>query len=191
MNIIQRALCDLKDELITSGYFTVFYEYAELLTGNDDRFPQVYVGRGQYKKIYDFDVNGSGYIRMNGSVGAQIITDERFQMTSCSDSNPLHDISFPFRLVAAVPKSKMLDDAFSDHTLTLDLMGYISKKLPAIGNVASVHGRVQSYTTDRERIWNNEVHGIEKTVKFDLALIAIDFTITMRTSLDCIRQTCY
>jgi len=192
--ILQTALCNLKDELMESGYFNRFYEYAEMLQKGTEAYPQVYLGNGQYKAIYDFDVNGTGYIRKTGSAYSDHVTDYDKRVTSCNDTNPLIDLAIPLRLVAAVPKSKLDDNSFSDDKLVFDLMGYISKKQPSISNgsevVSTVHGKVSAYQTDRTRVFSDEVTGIEKLIDLKLSFISIDFTLTFRASLNCIQTNC-
>lgn len=186
--ILKTALCNLTDSLMESGYFNRLYEYAEQINHGDKSYPQAYIGSGQYQSLYDFDINGTGYIRKNGQVYVDRATDVR--VMGCNDSNPLIDLTVPLRFVAAVPKDKLQDDAFTDDRLAFDLMGYINRKQTAITDVQSVMGRVSSYTTDRERVWSEEVQGIEKTVDLTKAFIAMDFTLTFRASLECIKQTC-
>lgn len=186
--ILKTALCNLVDSLMESGYFNRLYDYAELINHGDKSYPQVYLGNGEYQSIYDFDVNGTGYIRKSGAVYADKVTDVR--VIGCSDLNPLIDLTVPLRFVAAVPKDKLSDDAFSDDRLAFDLLGYINRKQTAITDVQSVMGRVTSYITDRERVWSEEVQGIEKTVDLTKAFILMDFTLTFRASLECIKQNC-
>jgi len=188
MTILETALCNLKDEVMLSGYFNRFYPYAELIERGAEKFPQVYTGNGQYKQVYDFDVNGSGYFRKMGSSYISIVGGDR--IVSCSDSNPLIDITVPMRLVAAVHKKKTEDNSFSDDTLAFDLISYIGRKQAGITNVQSVHGHVTSYTTDRDKVWSDEVRGINKQVDLNLSYIAIEFNLVMRAKLDCIQQNC-
>ena len=187
MNLLETALCNLKDELMESEYFNRLYEYAEVIEDGDKSYPQAYIGNGNYVKVYDFDVNGSGYIRKSGDVSENKTGRE---IMGCSDSNPEVDLRIPLRLVCAVPKKKLGDNSFSDDTLAMDLSGYINKKQPAITDVQSVMGNIISYSTDRNRIWHQEVSGVDKQVNLNLSFVAIDFTLTVRASLDCIRINC-
>lgn len=189
MILIQRALCTIKDELLTTGYFTKFYEYAERIEKIENgvkKFPQTYIGQGNYTQIYDFDVNGSGYIRKNGEVRAYKLDDKE----SCGGLNPTIDLIVPLRLIAGIPKKNAGDNSFSDDLIALDLLSYIGKKQPAIDQVQSVIGNVSGYQTDRDTIWSEEVKGIEKQLRLDLSLIAIDFTLTFRATLECIKNNC-
>jgi len=191
MIILSTALCNLRDEIMASGYFNRFYEYAELIErGRDEKYPKVYLGNGQYKDIYDFDVRGSGYIRKGAPVRLNVVREENKQVTSCVGVNPILDMIVPLRLVAAVPKSLLSDNSFSDDLLACQLIGYIARKQTAVTNVTSLFGSVQSYTTDRERVWNDEVRGIDTTVDLNLSFIAIDFELTFQASLDCLNQNC-
>lgn len=186
MILLETALCNIKDELLETGYFNRFYEYAEQIERGTQKFPQYYEGNGQYKQIYNFDVNGSGYIRKTGQVKANKLQDTE----SCGGFNPTIDLVFPLRLVAGVPKSKTSDNGFSDDLLALELIGYLGTKQPAIDQVISTIGNVTGYITDRDTIWSDEVRGIEKQVNLNLSFIAIDFTLTFRATLECIKQTC-
>lgn len=188
MNILQTALCNLKDELMTLGWFNRFYEYAELIERGQEKIPQAYIGNGSYKAIHDFDVNGTGYIRKAGQ--SSISKVYGIQLIACSDTNPLIDLSYPLRLVAAVPKSKLGDNAFSDDKLALDLITYIGKQQSAVTGMVSVLGEVTSYTTDRDIVWGQEVRGIDKQVRLDLSYIALDFTLTFRSNLLCFKEDC-
>lgn len=191
MNILQEALCNLKDEITALGYFNRFYELTELIERDAEKYPQAYLGNGQYKAIYDLDVNGMGYIRKAGDTRLEVITDERFQVTSCTDTNPLIDLIFPLRLVAGVPKRQLNDNSYSDDLLAFDLIAILGRRQTAVANTSHVIGKVTSYDTDRETVWGSEVRGNDKMVKLDISYIGINFTLSFRTNLDCIRQSCY
>lgn len=191
MNILQEALCNIKDEITALGYFNRFYEYVESLERGEEKYPQYYQGNGNYKSIYDLDVNGMGYVRKNGDVSIQVINDERLQVTSCNDTNPLIDLVFPLRLVAGVPKSKISDNQFSDDLLAFDVIAVLGKRQTAIANTQHVIGKVLSYDTDRESVWDREVRGPNKQVNLNISYIGVNFTLSFRTNIDCIRQSCY
>lgn len=190
MTILETALCNLKDEVKLLGYFNRFYEYVELIErGQSEKFPQVYEGNGQYTNVFDFDVNGSGYFRKDGPVRTEIVSPSN-SMVSCSDSNPLIDLFIPLRCVAAVPKKKLSDNSFSDDWLAFELLATINRKQAGITNVQSVSAIVVGYQTDRERIWNEEVRGIERLLDLNLSIVAIDFVLRIRAALDCLPQNC-
>jgi len=193
MIILQTALCNLKDEILLSGYFNRFYEYAEPIERTDvgriQTIPQVYIGNGEYKPIHDLDVNGTGYIRKNGESYSSIVS-ERVNVVSCSDTNPLIDLTIPLRCVAFVPKSALDDNAFSDDKLAFDLISVIGKKQAGVNQAVSIHGRVSGYKTDRSRIWDEEVKGIDKLIDLNLSVVAIDFALIIRANLDCLPVNC-
>lgn len=187
MNLFESALCNLKDDLMESGYFTTLYEYVEVIEDGDKSYPQSYIGGGNYVKVYDFDINGSGYIRKRGDVSSSVVGEN---LVSCSGSNPMLDLQIPLRLVCAVPKKKLNDNGFSDDTLAMDLVGYIGKRQSGVTGAQSVHGQFLGYSTDRNKVWSQEVHGVDKQVDLNLSFIAIDFNLVIRASLDCIRINC-
>lgn len=190
MTPLETALCNLKDEIMASSYFHKFYEYAELIERGQEKFPQVHIGKGQYKQIFDFDVNGTGYIRKTGATSVAIVTAESLRVTACNDTNPLVDITIPLRLVAVVPKVKLSDNSFSDDLLGFELIGYINKRQPAITDIVSVHGKVTSVISDRDVIWSQEVKGRDKQIDLALSVVAVDFQLIMRANLDCININC-
>lgn len=189
MMFLEDALCNIKAELMTLGLFNVFYEYAELVPHPPEKYPEVYIGKGNYKPIYDFDVNGAGYIRKNGEVRINIVQDKNFIVTSC-ETFALLDVDFPLRLVAAIPKKKLSDNKYSDDQLAIDLIDVLHKEQTAIIGVNKTWGTVTSYDTDRDLVWLQEVTGIENTVKLDLSFIAINFKLTFRATADCIKRNC-
>lgn len=189
MTILQTALCNLKDEVMLTNYFNRFYDVAEQLVRGDQKYPQVYTGNGQYQNIFDLDVNGTGYFRKTGSVRFGLVSSSN-SVTSCPDSNPLIDISFPMRCVAIVPKKKLSDNSYSDDMLAFELIATIGRRQTAIANVQSVSGYVDSYKTDRDEIWHEEVKNIPRQLDLTLSVIAIDFNLNMRASLDCLPQNC-
>jgi hypothetical protein len=189
MTILETALCNLKDEVKLLGYFNRFYEYAETIRRGNEEFPQVYIGNGQYNNVFDFDVNGSGYFRKNGQVRTEIVSPER-SVVSCSDSNPLIDLFFPLRAVVAVPKKKLNDNSFSDDMLAFELLATIGRKQAGITGVQSVSAIVVGYMTDRDRIWQEEVRGVEKLLDLNLSIVAVDFLLRIRANLDCLPQNC-
>lgn len=191
MTPLETALCNLKDELMTSGYFSRFYELVEQLDRSQEKGEKVvmgYLDDGTYGPIYDLDVNGTGYFRVTSPVTFNNVFG--LQVTGCSDTDPIVDVAFPVRLVAAVPKSKTNDNSFSDHLLAMELASYLNKKLAAIQFVVSVHGKVSNYQTDRDKVWSSEISGITKQVDLNLSYISIDFTLTIRALMSCMVQNC-
>lgn len=188
MTPLETALCNLKDELMGSGYFSRFYELVEQLDRSGEKIPYAYHADGTYGPIYDLDVNGTGYFRVTSPVTFNNVFG--VQVTGCSDTDPIVDVAFPIRLVAAVPKSKTNDNSFSDHLLAMELSSYLNKKLPAIQFVVSVHGKVSNYQTDRDKVWSSEISGITKQVDLNLSYISIDFTLTIRALMSCMVQNC-
>lgn len=197
MTALESTLCNLKDEVMDSGYFHVIYPYAELIEDGDKSYPAVYTGLGQYDQIYNFDVNGSGYFRKTGAVQSIPVTDSKFKVRSCGDEK-LIDLSVPMRFVGVVPKEKLGDNSFSDDLLITELLTYINKRHSDITDIISIHGIVRACHTDRNEIWSQEVRGIERQsnithvqVDLNLSMVAIDFYLVFRANADCLNLNCY
>lgn len=185
--ILQDALCNLKSSLMETGYFNRFYEYVHQVKEGVEVTPQYYNGKGGYIDVYNFDVNGSGYIRKTGAMN---LTDSGLpQVTSCSEGD-IVNVNYPLRAVFAVPRTKLNDNAFAEDQLALDLMAAISNEATAITNVSEVSFNTTSYKTDRLQIWKEEIQGIEHQMNFKLAYVAIDFTLTLTTTIGCLTADC-
>ena len=91
--ILEEVLCSVRDRLMESGYFNVFYEYCERVQKGKIIEPQYYQKGGQYKPVMDFDVNGTGYIRKNGKTQMRFNTSFP-QITGC-DSDSVIDLTTP------------------------------------------------------------------------------------------------
>lgn len=190
MTALESTLCNLKDEVMDSGYFHVVYPYAELIEDGDKSYPAVYTGLGQYDQIYNFDVNGSGYFRKTGAVQSNPVSDGNLRVTSCTTPT-LVDLTVPVRFVGVVPKDKLGDNSFSDDLLITELLTYINKRQPNITDIVSIHGIVRSCHTDRNQIWAEEVRGIDKQIDLSLSVVAIDFYLVFRANADCLNLNCY
>lgn len=185
--ILQQALCNLRDELMESGWFNRFYDYAEIVEKGEKSSPQHYIGKGNYKPIYDLDVNGTGYNRLVGSI---IMMEVPSQGLSC-DTDPLVEVTYPLRMVVAVPKAKLQDSSYSDHGLALDLMSYINKKQSAVTGMMWVKGKVNRIELDRNVVFSQEVRGPHKQVDLKLSYIALDYTLTFKGVVSCFQENCY
>lgn len=186
--ILEDVLCTLKDRVIDSKFVRVFYEYCELIQRDGITYPAYYVGKGDYDLVYDFDVNGAGYVRKNGTVS--IDTNEMMmEAIACSDDDAYIDISYPMIAVLGVPKSKLGDSAYSDDKLFSEMAALFTGGYEAT-NVMNVATKIQSYETDGIAIYNTEVQGTEYRIKAELAYISIEFNITFTVAKSCLAEAC-
>lgn len=188
MMILQDVLCDLKERLLESGFINEFYEYCELIKRDERTFPAYYIGGGEYKLVYDFDVNGAGYVRRTDDV--RIETDfQRDAMLSCSDDNEFLNITYPLRAVLGVPKTLLGDDAYSDDRLFSEMVVIFGGSYEA-ANVQDVSTRILSYNTDSLDIWSREVQGVDHQMNFRLSYILINFNLTFSVNKSCLPEVC-
>ena len=100
--ILEDILCDIKNSLEGTGYFSTVYEFAEMtktkVEGGYHLYPRQYVGNGQYVNLFDLEEN-TGYIRKYGEVSFDELED---RTQSCS-SNVIK-LNYPMRFVFAVRK---------------------------------------------------------------------------------------
>lgn len=187
--ILQDALCDIKDRILSTGYFFKFYEFASMVTIGEVTAPKYFISGDNIIDVHDFDRDGSGYIRKTGPVTIRP-KDSSFVVRACDAANPPFDLVFPLRAVFAVPKSKLDNNGFSDDKLALELFNILQGVQPGVDNISSVSGRILKYETDRSKIWAEEVKtGIEPLL--NLSYIYIDFELIFTASLECLQENCY
>lgn len=114
--ILEDVLCTLKERVLDSGFVSEFYEYCEIIQRGGATYPGYYTGLGQYDPVYDFDMNGAGYVRKRSEVSIEY-NNELNSLTACSDVNQIVDMSYPLRAVFGVPRKLLGDDAYSDDRL--------------------------------------------------------------------------
>jgi len=186
--IFEDTLCEIKDAVMGTGYFNNFFEYAEMTNLKTDKgtlsYPRAYVGNGQYENLYDFDSN-TGYVRKTGPVNIKELPDIT---NSCTTTNLV--LTYPLRLVAAVKKELLEDNAYSDDKLIYELIEVLQGKL-TISNTMKVKAEVDRYETDRNKVWSEEVHGLEEIIRIELSYIYIDFDLIINVKKDCLIADCY
>jgi len=183
--IYQDVLCDIKESLLESGYFTQFYEYASMIEVDGIVRPMYFIDGGNAVDVMNFDVNGSGYIRKTGAVSLN--PSYLPAVTSCDGK--LIEISLPLRGVFAVPKKKLGNNGFSDDLLAMELIDILHGSQVGVTGVSNVKGKVLRYETDRQKIWAEEV-GNTTLPNIDLSYIYIDFDLTFTASAECLKRTC-
>lgn len=185
--MLQDVLCTIKNRLIESGYFNVFYEYCELFQRDGVVQPGYYIGGGQYQPVMDFDVNGTGYIRKRSDVS--INEDSNLtQLTGCI-TDTFINVSYPMRMVVGVPRVKLNDDAYSDDLLFGEIASILDGSYSST-NVTSVDVNIVSYDTDSLSLWSQEVKGIDYQMNFRLSYLAIDFNLVFTLKQSCMAQVC-
>ena len=183
--IFEDALCDIKDRILNTGYFTDIYENCVMLEVNGVKRP-MYVKGNEVIDVYNFDRNGSGYIRKSGA--ANIGRSALPVTVACDAKVGLVEIRIPYRGVFAVPNSKLIEGYGAD-MLFLELLNVFHGAEISV-NGATCVTKVRSYSTDRDQIYSEEVGSGNEPI-LELAYLAVDFDIYITGSVDCFKTTCY
>jgi len=186
--MLEDVLCTLKDRILESGFVKQFYEYTELIQRGSIIAPGYYIGGGNYDLVYDFDVNGSGYVRKRGEVSIQLDA-VKTSMLGCTDDNEFLIVSYPLRAVLGVPKVLLGDNSYSDDRLFAEMVVIFGGSYTA-SNVQDAGTTIQSYSTDSLSIWRTEVQGVDYQMNFRLAYISIDFNLSFNVSKSCMPEVC-
>ena len=185
--ILSDALCDIREQLLETGYFTDFFEFTSIIETNGVKRPMYFIDGENVVDVHDFDRGGSGYIRKIGNSYVRRANLPR--VTACSDY--IIDLVIPLRGVFAVPKTKLGNDGFSNELLVMELLGIFNKKQNAIQNIQKVEGRVTRYETDRDKVFKDEVIESPNEPLLSLAYIYIDFELVFTADVQCLKQECY
>lgn len=193
--MITTLFCDIAQRLKETGFFDVVYEYTELIDrGNGTIRPMYYKGKQSgYIDVQNFDKNGVGYIRKTSNVRVELDTSV-VKVTSCQEDMLTYaTITFPLRLVVAIPKDKLEDSPLVDDILVADLMGAIQGDYQQTAedmDATSVRLLVNSYDTSSLSIWGNENKGVafDESVVYRFSYVAIDFNVQIKGKLSCLQN---
>lgn len=193
--MITTLFCDIAQRLKETGFFSVVYEFTEMVDrGNGSIRPMYYKGKlAGYIDVQNFDVNGLAYIRKTSNANVKLDTSVT-KVTSCvEDSLQNVVITMPLRLVAVVPKDNLQDSPLVDDLFVADLMGVLQGdyKLTAEDmDAVSVKVFVNSYDTSSMSIWGAENKGVEfdESVVYRFSYVAIDFVAEIKGKLSCLQN---
>lgn len=193
--MITTLFCDIGQRLKDTGFFSVVYEFVEMVDrGNGSIRPMYYKGKlAGYIDVQNFDVNGLAYVRKTSNARVQL--DNSFpKVTSCvEDSLQNVVITMPLRLVAVVPKDNLQDSPLVDDLFVADLMGVLQgdyKMTADDMDAISVKVFVNSYDTSSMNIWNAENSGVEfdESIVYRFSYVALDFTAEIKGKLSCLQN---
>ena len=187
--ILEDIMCDIKDRIEGTGYFSTIYELAEMtkLVSEDGvrEYPRYYIGKGQYKDLYNLDAN-VGYIRKRSDVDLNELKD----FAQSCDSE-LMELLYPMRFVGGVKKEILGDDAYSDDKLVYETLEVLGGRVTNISNTRKVYVKPERYETDRNKVWSEEVRGIEVIINPKLVYLYIDFELSIEIKRSCLIPDCY
>jgi len=160
-------------------------------TSDGKTFPAIYKGQGQYSEINIDNYAGLCYFRTNGKVQVSEFNELK---------RPLNDLKryeYQLRLVVCVQNSTLgTDNEFTPDSLALtfvkqmqEVNGVLKQDLEANFTII----QCKSYDTDAKDILAEEYAGIERlknSVPYTYSLIAIDLTVDVVISDNCIQLLC-
>lgn len=182
--MIDKLVCSIKSAMMESGYFTEYFPFAERVFNGSKYYYSQPIEGNVYEDIFNMDVNGTGYTRLNGEVSFSSAKSAQ-KLTSCQNE-PVVTVVVPLRVVVSIPKGKK-----SEHELAFDLCAILNNISTIDGLTAEVDIMVSKYNTDSLAIWPQEVEGDTKyQVNFKFNYIAIDLMATVSSKLSCLIPDC-
>jgi hypothetical protein len=188
--MIQEICCNIADIVKSSGYVNTHFEFCELIKRGDMVYPAQYIGGGNYEPVLNNDVNGNSYLRKNGKTSFGAPPSKQNVKTKSCGGDDMVQMTIPFRLVMVVPKSKLLDNAFSDELLVQEINSLLSNEGFTPTGASNFEYALTNYDTDSLSIWASEVKGVDYQMSFDYSYIAIDFNAVVVANPACIYQSC-
>lgn len=183
--IYEDALCDIRYDLMQTGYFTNFYEYCNMVEINGVTKPMYFLDGTNMVDVHNFDIGGSGYIRKLGAVSF----NESYLPSVTACDGRLIEVRLPLRGVFAVPVSKLGNNGFSSDLLAMELIDIFHGSRAGVSG-ATVRARVLKYETERDKIYKEEVNSGYEPI-FELSYIYIDFELIFTGSVECFKTACY
>ena len=185
-SILEKSLTTIDAAIATLNYFDKQFPLSTLVQADDAIYPAHYCGKGQYDRI-DFDKkNGVSYWRKVQNVSTQTVDGD----ISCRD---VLQISYPMRLVGAIPKNKLsADDAYSEERVIQTILGTVTgsnKTIKAAIKANSVFIIPSSFETEMLEIVKTE-YSLVKAINYNMAYFRIDFDLIIQIREDCIPKEC-
>jgi len=189
--MIREITCDINSIMMNSGFVNTHFEYCELIKNGDVTYPAQYDSGGNYVQVFNNDVGGNSYLRRNGKASFSSVSGvDNVKFIACGD-NPFVKMTLPFRLVMTVPKSALLDDAFSDDLLAMSIINLITADtVVAIDGVRLLQYNVLDYDTDALSIWSAEVKGMDYQMNFAYSFVALNFNAVAIVNPNCLNFSC-
>jgi hypothetical protein len=181
--MIDKLVCSIKSAMMESGYFTEYFPLAERVYNGSKYYYSQPIEGNVYEDIFNMDVNGTGYTRLNGEVSFSSATSAQ-KLTSC-ENEPVVTVKVPLRVVVSIPKGSK-----SEHELAFDLCVILNNIDTIDGLTADVDIFVTKYNTDSLSIWPQEVEGDKYQVNPKFNYIAFDLLATVSSKLSCLTPDC-
>lgn len=172
--------------LLSLGYFSDMYELAELKPNGDTGFsPKVYCGKGEYKDIKEGNVS---YIRLTRPISVAEVTGR-----SIKSGEVVLSVSFGLRVVG-MTKNYSPDNSYKNVGLASDIAKVISSNsfsLNSLLNSRSVDIVAANMIINTQDVYRAEYANTrDDDYRYEYAVAAVDFNITIEISQDCWLLVC-
>lgn len=165
--------------------FEAVFSMADVITDGTKSYPAIYCSNGSYDRVNnDFSsYSGLCYFRMSGEVGNVEVDSD----VSC---DTVRQITYPIKMVCAIPKTKLGDDRFSDDRLASSVAAALSGKTTVLRktlNARLVEIVIGNSEHDNQKIIASEYTGIELVdVDYKLSYLSVEFSVAITINNDCI-----
>lgn len=184
----------LNSKLLTTGYFQSenIYALSELKKFSDETRPMLYCSNGEYKKVDNFDLDGSlCYWRLNSN-----ISFESAENNNLRANDKMVRVRIPLRLVAVVRRDSMTEDtSFNAEILGRSLFAVLLENLN--GSVRRTIGaNMVSMDLNEMDIKSQSIMGVEfagnkiTDLKTSFVNVALNLTVNVDIKQSCINTEC-
>lgn len=187
--MLRQIIKYLDDELLSLGFHEKVHGLAEMVEREDQIYPAIYKGNGEYSEVTDFDqFNGSAYWRLIGSVA----TDEDYN-ENISNRKYL-TITYPLRLVSVIPRKNLIkDDTFGDDEIVQAILSKIAGRYSSLKTqlkARRVEGVVNRWNINRNEVQSEEITGQTTRIGFEYSIVSIDISIIVQVNENCFQNIC-
>ena len=182
--MLEVIIAYINSRIASLGHFQELKSLCELIKKDDVSFPAEYCTKDEYKQI-DFDYSkGLVYHRLTG----ETTRSEAVGENSGCDTYIVQ--TYPARTVFSVPKDILkTDNNFIDIKIAENIVNAITLKNNKIltstlkADVVSI--KINSFSTDREKIWKEEYENIDMAIDYSHVYGAIEYYIVIEGTKGC------
>jgi hypothetical protein len=185
--MLQDCITYLNTKLSTLGYFNEVLCLAEKIERNEQTYPAIHSGKGEYKAI-NLDPKGSvSYWRKS----ADVTINE--QENSTGSTNVQYETTIPLKLVCFIEKTVYANNQYFSDTLANEIIGYLTTNNSALKSsmkAKKVSVTATSYKTDGRELGVEEYDKIDFEPRYTHAYFSIDFELKIVTNNLCYSDIC-
>ena len=190
--ILEKSINYLNGKLDALGYASALIGLCRKVA--DDKGvagPKQYCSGGEFKAIDPDYTNGTSYWRR---ISDPVIAEASAENSLASCELPLQ-ITERLRLVMYVPKAKLTkDDSYCEERIATTVIRELTTRSAAFKNLLSAKSVAlfaETYKTEGAAVLAEEYDDIGRSaIRFEIAYLAIDFTLTIIISRKCLPEEC-